>query len=342
VQTAPFTVRVTDSRGAYADAVITLSATMNLPPVVVAAPAAQDASIGRAFTWSLPVSQVFSDPNGDPLQIFVSGLPGWLSYQYVENQGAPLLRITGQVPANETNGQTYNVVLTAREPSGASISTTLQVLVTTNIAPVIPAFTVLPAKQNAAYSTTLPMFGDYNGDALTLSVSNLPPGMSFNAATRVLSGTPTTAGSWTVSYQAYDGRATTVTTFTLTVQANTAPNTPSVGDKAAGVGGNVHLVLPQFTDPDGDTLSYSISNLPPGLSFNPGSRAITGTPTTTGTWTVTYSAADGRGGTASTTFVYTISAQPVNQPAGVRVAGHGRDGFGILRVSVPVQCLHRP
>jgi len=336
VQSATFTVRVTDSRGAFAERTLTLSATMNLPPVVVATPAAQDASIGQAFTWSMPLSQVFSDPNGDPLQVTVSGLPGWLSYQYVENQGAPLLRITGQVPTSETNGQTYNVVLTAREPSGATVSTTLQVLVTTNLAPVIPTFTVPAAKQNVAYSTTLPMFGDYNGDTLTVSVSNLPPGMSFNPATRVLSGTPPTAGSWTVSYQAYDGRATTVTTFTLSVQANTAPNSFPVTDKTVGVGANVALVLPQFTDPDGDTLSYSISNLPPGLSFNAATRTITGTPSTTGAWTVTYSAADGRGGTVSTTFVCTISAQPVNQPPQVISPLSDRQAEGNVLFSYPI------
>ncbi|MFD0727519.1 putative Ig domain-containing protein [Lysobacter brunescens] len=313
-QTVSITLRATDSRGAFVDRTVQLVAQQNLPPQVVASPGTVQASIGYAFSWTVPVSQVFTDPNGDTLRIGASGLPAWLSFEHQNGTNPPQLRITGQVPPGATNGQVFTITLTATEPSGASVSTTMQILSTNNVAPDAAIIENKSIKQNVLYSTTLPEFYDRNGDVLSYSVTGLPPGLSFNSGNRLLSGTPTVPGVWAVTYQASDGGQSTSRTFTIQVQANTAPNSVPITGKAAGVGGNVLLVLPAFNDPDGDLLSYSISNLPPGLSFDPNNRRITGAPTTQGSWTVTYSAVDGRGGTASVQFVYTISAQPVNQP----------------------------
>ena len=61
------------------------------------------------------------------------------------------------------------------------------------------------------------------------------------------------------------------------------------------------LQLPAATS--GDTpLVYSVSTLPGGLSFNSSTRRITGTPTTPGTTTVTYTVTDDDGDTATLSF----------------------------------------
>ena len=56
---------------------------------------------------------------------------------------------------------------------------------------------------------------------LTYSVSTLPAGLAFNAATRTLSGTPTAAGTQTITYTVIDGdevaRESAAMTFTITV-----------------------------------------------------------------------------------------------------------------------------
>ena len=58
----------------------------------------------------------------------------------------------------------------------------------------------------------------------------------------------------------------------------------------------------------GDTLTYSASGLPTGLSINTGTGAITGTPTAAGTYNATVSVSDGNGGSDSESFTWTISA----------------------------------
>jgi large repetitive protein len=140
-------------------------------------------------------------------------------------------------------------------------------------------------------------------------------GLTFNAATRQVSGTPTTPGSWTLTYSAFDVRVSTPTSFTLTVEANTPPQAPSVANQTGIRTSPVYWVAPAFTDANGDVLSYSMTpGLPPGLSFNPSTREVSGTPTTAGSWTVTYTANDNRGGVASTTFGYVISNPAQNLP----------------------------
>ena len=196
------------------------------------------------------------------------------------------------------------------------MSTTLVVRVTTNHVPVAPSVGNKTAYQNLAYSLVLPQFFDEDADTLTYSVSNLPAGLSFNASTRTISGTPTTAGTWTVAYAAYDGRVTTTASFTMTVNANHVPVAPTIATQNGTRNTPVYLQLPAFTDSDNDALTYTVSGLPTGLSFNASTRVVTGTPSTTGSWTVTYTANDGRGGVVDTTFTYAI-AEPVGNQAPV-------------------------
>jgi hypothetical protein len=65
------------------------------------------------------------------------------------------------------------------------------------------------------------------------------------------------------------------------------------------------------TDPDGDTITYSITvgSLPAGLTLNTSTGYITGTPTATGTETFTVQAASG-GASITREFSITISALP--------------------------------
>ena len=63
--------------------------------------------------------------------------------------------------------------------------------------------------------------GDNDGDALTYSATNLPPGVSINASTGVIGGTlaAASAGVRTVTVTVTDGSATDTDTFVWTVTA---------------------------------------------------------------------------------------------------------------------------
>ena len=74
---------------------------------------------------------------------------------------------------------------------------------------------------------------DPDGDPLTYSASGLPPGMTLNTASGLISGTPTVASAYVVSVQAADGRggvANAAFTWTITAPVftiNPVPATPA-------------------------------------------------------------------------------------------------------------------
>jgi hypothetical protein len=128
---------------------------------------------------------------------------------------------------------------------------------------------------------------DPDGDALTYSASNLPQGASFDPATWNFSWTPTSdqAGVYpNVRFQVSDGSLTDSEDITITVNSvvqppltNHSPLLGAIGDKTVN-GGEALTFTVEATDPDGDALTYSASNLPQGASFDPATRTFSWTP----------------------------------------------------------------
>ena len=88
--------------------------------------------------------------------------------------------------------------------------------------------------------------------------------------------------------------------------ANQLPTLTAVPNQSATVGQAVSFAL-AGSDADGDTLSYSATGLPTGLTLNLVTGLIAGNPTTAGTYSVTVQVADGRGGAASRSFTWTVA-----------------------------------
>jgi flavodoxin len=165
------------------------------------------------------------------------------------------------------------------------------------------------------------VFADGDSDPLTLSLSagSLPPGLTFNAGAKTITGTLTfaSAGSYPgITITANDGNGGTANdtflwTVTGTNQAPTVAN--AIADQTHAEGATVNLNLATvFADGDSDplTLSLSAGSLPPGLTFNAAAKTITGTLTfaSAGSYPgITITANDGNGGTANDTFVWTVS-----------------------------------
>ncbi|MCW2946337.1 MAG: Thermolysin, partial [Actinoallomurus sp.] len=85
-----------------------------------------------------------------------------------------------------------------------------------------------------------------------------------------------------------------------------APTVTSPGNQTSTVGTAASLQI-HATDPNGQTLSYSATGLPAGLSINASSGLISGTPTTAGTSSVTVTAKNTSNLTGSTTFTWTVN-----------------------------------
>ena len=77
--------------------------------------------------------------------------------------------------------------------------------------------------------------------------------------------------------------------------------------------GSVVNVTVAVVDADGDTLNYSASGLPLGVSISPTTGEITGTATTPGTYNVTINVSDGKS-IATTNFTWTVSDNGTTPP----------------------------
>ncbi|MYC70652.1 MAG: autotransporter domain-containing protein [Gemmatimonadetes bacterium] len=161
-------------------------------------------------------------------------------------------------------------------------------------------------RQNEAMdSWEFPAASGGNGD-LTYTLDMNVPGLSFDAAARTLSGTPTHTGVYRLVYQVedIDGDSAELT-FHITVDG--APSFSGDVANQTYIDGEAieDLVLPLASggnllslNPDGEVvfgeLTYTLDNVPPGLTFdpNPMSPMLSGTPTEVGTYTLTYTAHD--------------------------------------------------
>ncbi len=193
-----------------------------------------------------------------------------------------------------TTGSSVTGRLLARN-GAATLDTTTAAL----CAPVCNAITLAPVTlPNGAlmtpYNQTISATGGTAPYTLALTQGTLPNGLLLNPATGAITGTPTTAGSFTFTITATDvnncpgNRQYTIVIPgicpVITVNPLTLPN------------GALLMPYNQTISATGGTAPYTLAlsqgTLPNGLLFNPATGAITGTPTTAGTFTFTITATD--------------------------------------------------
>jgi hypothetical protein len=140
-----------------------------------------------------------------------------------------------------------------------------------------------------------------------LSAGTLPPGFSLNAATGVISGTPTTTAiaNFTVTVTDSSSPARSASqSFSITALAVTTATLP-----AATVGTPYSQTLAASGGTNHYTWSIINGVLPQGLTLNAATGAITGTPTSLGTENFTVMVTDSASpaGTATQALSITVS-----------------------------------
>jgi hypothetical protein len=180
---------------------------------------------------------------------------------------------------------TFTVVASNGMPPDATQSVTLVI----NASPTITS-TAPPAGQiNSAYSHTFTATGSPT-PTFSLQSGSLPPGLSL-LSTGVLSGIPTTIGSFTFTVIASNGTLPNATQ-NVSVVINASPTITS----AAPPAGQVNSAYSHsFTATGVPTPTFSLqsgSTLPPGLSLS-STGVLSGTPTVNGSFSFTVVASNG-------------------------------------------------
>ena len=258
-------------------------------------------------------AQVAANSNANPVTLALSGGAA-TSVSLVTPPSHGVVVVSGlsvtYTPLTGYSGSdsfVYHASNSAGDSADATVSLTIVAPTTVTIA---PASGALPAATaGSAWSQTLSATG---GSApYTWTAHGLPAGISLNPATGALSGTPTSAGSFTFSVTVKEaGNVSATASYTLVVGAVTPgvtlAVTPAAGALPAGTTGSAWS---QTFAVSGGTAPYrwQLSGaLPAGLTFSDGS--LKGTPTTAGSSTFTLTATDANGVAVQAAYTLQIKA----------------------------------
>ena len=157
-----------------------------------------------------------------------------------------------------------------------------------------------------AYSDQLTVTGGTSPFTWSVSSGSLPPGLTLGASTGLLSGTPTTAGTYSFTVKVTDSSGLT-STEPVTVTIIPGPSMTF----AAPPGGWTNTVYGYTLTESGGTAPYTWSvssgSLPAGISLSPAGN-LSGTPTATGTSSFTVKVTDANGQSATQATSITVAA----------------------------------
>jgi hypothetical protein len=166
-------------------------------------------------------------------------------------------------------------------------------------------------KVTVAYSQSLAASGGIAPYTWSITTGSLPPGLSLNTATGAISGTPTTAGTYSFTVKVIDTtggsitRSLSITVNAITVNGGLTITTTSLGGFDVGISYDRNLIASGGAPPY--TWSITAGSLPTGLSLNSATGIFSGTPTAvSGPTSITFTVTDSNGGTASKSFSITV------------------------------------
>jgi len=294
------TVTLTASNGAGGGTKSLVIAVLPQVPVISSA-ASANTTVGTAFSYQITAS-------GSPTRYGVTSLPS----------GLTLNATTGRISGAPTviDGA-YNATISATNAGGTG-SKALRI----SLAPARPVITsavTAAAKQGTAFTYKIAA----TNFPRTFSATGLPSGLTVNATSGVISGTPSTAGNATVTLTASNGAGGGTKSLVIAV----LPQAPVI-TSAASANAAVGTAFSYQIIASGNPTRYGVTSLPSGLTLNATTGVISGVPTIVGNATMTISASNAGGSGTKAFFLPVAKAILIDAseiPSGVRnqlYAGH--------------------
>jgi hypothetical protein len=256
-----------------------------LPPPVVTG-GTTSGTTGVAFNYQI-------NATNSPTGYSADGLPS----------GLTLNASTGVISGTATVAGSTNVTITATNAAGPGNSAALTITISSTLS--------APVVTGGSISGTVGMpLTDYQIQATNApsgySATSLPTGLTLNASTGVISGTPTVAGTTNVTVTATNAAGTSNgATLTFTIASGLAAPVITSAWAATGTVGTAFTYQISATN---SPTSYNATGLPAGLNVNTTSGLISGTATAAGTSTVTITATNASGTSSGIGLTLTISA----------------------------------
>jgi hypothetical protein len=324
-----FSYTLTDADGASDEGMVSINtAPVNDPPGLTGEPLDPDgpdgplnpigvledqSNVDGESITPIDVSTGFDDPEGDVLTYSGEGLPPGLSIDPTTGI------ISGTLPSGASKDGPYTVTITAADPGGLSVATDF-VWEVENLPPLAQPMTEVNVQDGESLSVqTSTSFNDPDGDELSYTAEGLPSGLSINPSTGEITGTlgnsASQSGPYVVTVTTTDADGSSAETTVEIIVTNPPPLVEDVRLLNVVPGQDILINIADVSnDPDGDqNVTYSAPDLPPGLTLDPQTGQITGTPNVAGEQVIfTVLVDDNEGGVSEVVVTLDVSEDDYN------------------------------
>lgn len=187
----------------------------------------------------------------------------------------------------------FSFAVTVTDDLGGQATMSLDLRVNNPLS--ITTASLADATAGTAYFQLLAASGGTQPHNWAVTVGSLPNGMTLDSGTGQLGGIPTTPGTYNFTARVTDaGGQQASQNYTLVVRSTLTITTAALPDGTIGTAYSQQLAATGGAQPF--TWSITQGTLPGGLTLNPATGAVTGTPNAAGVFQFTVRAADGNQG----------------------------------------------